>query len=311
MAVTTFSLDRSQLESVTGKTVLITGAASGIGLSTASLLHSLGNNVISLDLQGPRQTPGGVDIGSLIHSSRYLHVPTDVTSWIAQRSAFEQGLAKFGRIDAVFVNAGIAEYEEQFFNEMLDGSGKLSEPDRRTLTIDLDAATFTVRLAIWALRKNKADGGSIVMIASLAGYLASAGAGNYSAAKHGIVGLMRALKNDTAKHHIAISVVAPGMTVTPIVKQERGLSSEAEIESFVRRMKEAGVPWNRPETVAFAVVYLIGLGIKANGAGLLIQNDRLTDVEAGLAKNRSQWMGEEQLRLFKGGRAAPLFPNKL
>src|SRR5271170_4673529 len=70
-------------------------------------------------------------------------------------------------------------------------------------------------------KHGKGRGGSIVMTASLAGYLASAGAPLYSAAKHGIVGLMRALKNDLATVNIAISVVAPGITVTPILSQER------------------------------------------------------------------------------------------
>ena len=80
---------------------------------------------------------------------------------------------------------GIAEIGDQFFDETLDDEGKLAEPDRRCLTIDLDAACDTVKLAIYYLRKNQKDGGSIVMTASLAGYLASAGAPHYSAAKHG------------------------------------------------------------------------------------------------------------------------------
>ena len=84
----------------------------------------------------------------------------------------------------MFVNAGIAEYKDQFFNDELDVDGKLKEPDRRVLNVDMDAASDTTKLAIHYLRKNK-EGGAIVMTASLAGYLASAGAPLYSAAKHG------------------------------------------------------------------------------------------------------------------------------
>lgn len=94
-------------------------------------------------------------------------------------------MAKFGRLDAVFVNAGIAEYKDQFFTDNLDSEGKLAAPDHRVLDIDIDAATDTVKLAIFHLRKNGKQGGSIILTASLAGYLASAGAPNYSAAKHG------------------------------------------------------------------------------------------------------------------------------
>lgn len=85
------------------------------------------------------------------------------------------------------MNAGIAEYGDQFFKEEFDADGQLKEPDRRCLDIDITAACDTVKLAIHHLRKNGKDGGSIVMTASLAGYLASAGAPMYSAAKHGIV----------------------------------------------------------------------------------------------------------------------------
>lgn len=84
----------------------------------------------------------------------------------------------------MFVNAGIAEYKDQFFKDELDEQGKLQEPDRRVYDVDLAAANDTVKLAIHYMRKNK-NGGNIVLTASLAGYLASAGAPLYSAAKHG------------------------------------------------------------------------------------------------------------------------------
>ena len=85
----------------------------------------------------------------------------------------------------MFVNAGIAEYKDQFFNDEFDADEKLKEPDRRVLNVDMDAASDTTKLAIHYLRKNK-EGGAVVMTASLAGYLASAGAPLYSAAKHGM-----------------------------------------------------------------------------------------------------------------------------
>lgn len=67
----------------------------------------------------------------------------------------------------------------------MDSEGGLKEPDRRVLNVDMDAASDTTKLAIHYLRKNGGDGGEIVLTASLAGYLASAGAPLYSAAKHG------------------------------------------------------------------------------------------------------------------------------
>jgi NAD(P)-dependent dehydrogenase (short-subunit alcohol dehydrogenase family) len=176
-----FTVDPSSLSNLRNKTVLITGGSSGIGLATAILVASLdsSNRIAIVDRQPP---PSSLNLPS----SRLFFGKCDVTNWKEQRSAFEGAVAKFGRLDAVFVNAGIAEYKDQFFTDNLDADGKLAEPDRRVLDIDINAATDTVKLAIFYLRKiGKTAGGSIVMTASLAGYLASAGAPNYSAAKHG------------------------------------------------------------------------------------------------------------------------------
>jgi NAD(P)-dependent dehydrogenase (short-subunit alcohol dehydrogenase family) len=164
----------------TPKTILITGGSSGIGLATARLLSELNpnHNIAIVDLSAPPK--------DFTHSPSHLLVHTcNLTSWTSQQAGFEATYKKFGRIDAVFVNAGIAEYKDQFFNDELDSSGKLKEPDRRVLNTDMDAASDTTKLAIHYLRKNK-TGGQIVATASLAGYLASAGAPLYSAAKHGM-----------------------------------------------------------------------------------------------------------------------------
>ncbi|KAF2399102.1 NAD(P)-binding protein [Trichodelitschia bisporula] len=295
--MTTFTVDPTTLTSLRNKTILITGGSSGIGLATASLLGTLSptNRIAILDLQPP---PPSL---SLPASNLSFH-PCDLTSWPAQESAFRAAVAALGPLDAVFVNAGIAEHGEQFFTPA-GKDGKLTPPDLRTLTIDLDAAAMTTKLAIHHLRANP-RGGSIVLTASLAGYLASAGAPLYSAAKHGIVGLMRALKQEVAAFNIAISLVAPGITVTPILNANRQLES---LDSWARDMEKVGVPINRAESVALAVGWLVNEGMGANGMGLLVQSDRMVDLERELAKARGLWMGEEMLALFRGGRNAPLF----
>ncbi|KAK5050474.1 hypothetical protein LTR84_003755 [Exophiala bonariae] len=307
MANEAFTVARDKLPGPRDSTILITGGASGIGLQTAILLHNLGNNVVIVD----RAQPHASAPASLISSSRFLYQQADITQWKSQRSAFEAAVKKFGAIDGVFVNAGIAEYKDQFFKDELDADGLLKEPDKRVYDIDMNAANDTARLAIYYLRNKKSGkkpGGSIVMTASLAGYLASAGAPQYSAAKHGIVGLMRALKNDTAKLDIAVSVVAPGITLTDIIS---GRNEGESLKDWAVRMRGQGVPINDPAEIADAVVYLMSEGIKANGKGLLIQAGRVADLELGIAKTRKLWMGDEMLRLFRGGRDAPLFPNKL
>jgi NAD(P)-dependent dehydrogenase (short-subunit alcohol dehydrogenase family) len=160
------------------------------------------------------------------------------------------------------------------------------------------------------IEHGKGRGGSVVMTASLAGYLASAGAPLYSAAKRGIVGLMRALRNDLATVDIAISVVALGITVTPILSQERIDIKAGGIDEWAAGMQKLGVPINKAETIALAVAHLIHKRMASNGQGILIQANQMAEIEGGIAKARSQWMSEEMLKLFRGGRNAPLL-NKL
>ncbi|OCT48436.1 Short-chain dehydrogenase reductase 3b [Cladophialophora carrionii] len=307
MANEAFTISRDKLTGPRDSTILVTGGSSGIGLQTVILLHELGNNVIVVD----RARPSPAAPTSLTSSPRFLYQQCDITSWKQQRAAFEAGVQKFGSIDCVFVNAGIAEYKDQFFKDELDADGLLKEPDRRVVDIDMHAANDTAKLAIHYIRKKgpeKKRGGSIVMTASLAGYLASAGAPLYSAAKHGIVGLMRALKNDTATLGIAVSVVAPGITLTDIIS---GRKPGESLSDWAQRMRALGVPINDPQEIANAVVYLMSLGMEGNGKGLLIQAGRVADLEKGIATSRKIWMGTEMLDLFRGGRNAPLFPNKL
>jgi NAD(P)-dependent dehydrogenase (short-subunit alcohol dehydrogenase family) len=183
----TFTISRSDLKGPNGSVTLITGGAAGIGLQTALLLHiiSPSNKVILLDRQPPNKQQASKDF---LDSDRILALQCDITDWGSQREAFETGFQRFGAIDNVFVNAGIAEHKDQFFKDDLDDEGKLKEPDRRVYDVDLSAANDTLKLAIHYMRKNRtsgAQGGNIVMTASLAGYLASAGAPLYSAAKHG------------------------------------------------------------------------------------------------------------------------------
>ena len=119
---------------------------------------------------------------------------------------------------------------------------------------------------------------------------------------------MRALKQETAKLNIAVSVIAPGITLTPIIKENREREIET-LDEWATKMRKVGVPINKAESIALSVGYLINGGIKSNGMGVLIQGDKMMELERGLAKSREAWMGKEMLDLFRGGRDAPLFPR--
>ncbi len=317
MASEPYSLTPETANPPRNRTILITGGASGLGLATVKYLHHTDykNNIIAVDLA---HSPSGVD--ELKKSNRFLYIQCDVTNWSSQRAAFQRAADFYGRIDCVFINAGLAEMGEQIFTDVYDKQGQLEEPDRRTIDVDIRAVGDSLKLAMYHLRNGmdpktkqrkgsgKGQGGSVVMTASLAGYLASAGAPLYSAAKHGVVGYLRALKSDCAKVGIALSLVAPGITLTPIIL---GRKMNQSLEDWGKDMSDRGVPINNAETVALGVANLMGQGIKANGSGVLIQANRMQELEGGIAKSRQHCMGKEMLDLFRGGRNAPLFPNKL
>lgn len=95
-----YRVSKEELKDFTNKTVLITGGASGIGLATADLIRSISpnNNLILLDRAS--QSP------ALVHPSNVLYHECDITNWKQQREGFAKGYRRFGRIDAVYVNAG-------------------------------------------------------------------------------------------------------------------------------------------------------------------------------------------------------------
>lgn len=117
---------------------------------------------------------------------------------------------------------------------------------------------------------------------------------------------MRALKQECLKLNIAISVVAPAITVTPILTgNNKRMAAKPDV--YAREMSALGVPINKPESIALAVCYLFNAGLVGSGAGIFVQADKFADLERGLAKSREVWMGREMLDLFRGGRGAPLF----
>ncbi|KAI0177918.1 putative oxidoreductase,short chain dehydrogenase [Pestalotiopsis sp. NC0098] len=296
----TFTVQASELTGIKNKVVLITGGSSGIGLATAQLVLSLAdtNRVAILDRAEPPAS-----LASSFSPDRILFHQCDLTSWTAQRGGFDAAIAKFGRIDAVLANVGLNEKGQQFFSDDLDAGGGLAEPDRVVLDVTFTANADTVKLAIHHLRKNE-NGGSIVMVSSFAGYLGNAGAPYYNASKHAIVGLLRSLKPEVPKVGVAISVVAPAITATPMLASVGVDAAETEA-----RLSGAGVRINRVESVALAAAHLLNLGPGANGMGVLVQGDKMRDVERGYAKSRSTMLGEEMLDMFRQGSGKELYPR--
>ena len=187
---------------VDGKVALVTGAASGIGAATARVLAREGARVVITDLDDT----AGQAIASEIGGHYIHHDVTDEDGWKAVIADTGQ---RFGRLDIVVANAGIG---------IMGPAVDMSLTDwRRQMAINVDGVFLTVKYAIPLMRKS-GDGGSIVMLSSVAGLRGSAGLAGYSASK-GAVRLFAksmALECAQARDGIRVNSVHPGIIATPI-----------------------------------------------------------------------------------------------
>ncbi|RUV37497.1 SDR family NAD(P)-dependent oxidoreductase, partial [Mesorhizobium sp. M7A.F.Ca.MR.228.00.0.0] len=165
-----------------GKHALVTGGGSGVGRAIALALAAAG---IDVTICGRREA-GLTEVAG--ENDRIYGIPADVTDEAAMASLYERAQAARGPFDIVVANAGMSGSAPAHKTALSDW--------QRTLDVNLTGAFLTVKLALAGMAARKA--GRIVFIASTAGLKGYAYVAPYVAAKHGVVGLMRALAAETA-----------------------------------------------------------------------------------------------------------------
>ncbi|MFC8898047.1 SDR family oxidoreductase [Streptomyces cinereoruber] len=192
---------------MTSKTVLITGATSGIGAYTARLLLDRGHRVA---VTGRNEAKLKAFLDEAGHSDRLLGITADAADWHATQAAVARTVERFGALDAAVANAGFtsADYQRTNGATLGDGDPELWPP--MVLTNVLGPAL----LAKAALPALEATGGRIVFIGSVAG-VKNAPANLYSATKWAVTGLAENLRMHATTRGVGVTLVNPGMTDTP------------------------------------------------------------------------------------------------
>lgn len=233
---------------LTGKTILITGATSGIGRATAQLLADEGAQVVAV-ARSAADLPIEVDL--LLGD---LSVPAT-----AQR-AVDHVMARHGRIDGLVNNAGSLTSRESF--EAIDDAQW-----HRTFELNLHAAVRVTRAALPLLRSNP-DGAAIVHVASEAARLPDASIADYAASKAALLSVSKALATQLGPSGVRSNVVSPGPTRTALfdapggfadqLATRYGLPREEAVDRFIRT--ERRLPTGRigtPQEVAGVIAYLL------------------------------------------------------
>jgi NAD(P)-dependent dehydrogenase (short-subunit alcohol dehydrogenase family) len=233
-----------------GRTVLVTGAASGIGRATVERLLSEGATVVGVDLAAPSDAPGGDAPPG--HGERYRFVAGDVRDEAAMVGAVAEAVAAGGRLDGVVTAAGVA------------GAGpvhllELAEWDR-VLSINL-TGTFVVAKAALAqmLAQDPDDAGergSLVTLASIEGLEGTAGGSCYNASKGGVVLLTRNMAIDYGPSGIRVNAICPGFVDTPMTAAVLGTEGLEHVADGFRQ-EHALRRIAQPEEIAATAAYLL------------------------------------------------------
>jgi hypothetical protein len=193
-----------------GKTVLVTGASSGIGREAAATFARYGANLVLVARRRP-ELARTAD-AARAHGARVLITPADVTRPAAVVAAFRKAAAQFGGVDIVINNAGVVR------------PGRVAElraPDLQAmLDVNLFGALHVMQEAVRQMRAGR--GGHIVNVASLAGRRGFSPLGGYSATKFGLIGLTEALRTELVGEPIHVSLILPGVVDTPMATAMQG-----------------------------------------------------------------------------------------
>jgi NAD(P)-dependent dehydrogenase (short-subunit alcohol dehydrogenase family) len=236
------------MNTLSGKSILITGGGSGIGLAAARLFLAEGARtaIAGRDAEKLRRAADSLNGGN-----RLIHRPTDVTNAEQVRQLVEDVNRRFGRIDVLVNNAGL-NIKERTLRELT--------PERwqRLLAGNLEGA-FHCMQAVLPFMRERSDG-LIINVNSISGKRANPlGGAGYIAAKFGLRGLAMGVAAEEKPNGIRVSSIYPGEVDTPILEQRPSQVTEEQRRSMLK-----------PEDVAAAILFIAALPANATVPELVI-----------------------------------------
>ena len=230
-----------------GKTALVTGSTSGIGLGIAHALAGQGANIVLNgfgDVDGPKAAIQAHGVAVAYHGAD-MSKPSEIEDMMGYAAA------QFGRVDILVNNAGIQHVAriENFPSERWDA----------IIAINLSSAFHATRLALPAMLA--ANWGRIINVASVHGLVASAEKSAYVAAKHGLVGLTKVTALENATTGVTCNAICPGWVLTPLVQKQvdaRAAAmkvSDAEATRQLLGEKEPSMQFTTPEELGQLAVF--------------------------------------------------------
>ncbi len=230
-----------------GKTALVTGSTSGIGLGIAKALARQGADIVLNgfgDVEGPKAQVQSLGVKVVYHGAD-MSKPAEIADMM------KFAAAQCGRVDVLVNNAGIQHVArvEDFPPEKWDA----------IIAINLSSAFHATRLALPAMKT--ANWGRIINVASVHGLVASAEKAAYVAAKHGLVGLTKVIALENATTGITCNAICPGWVLTPLVQKQvdaRAAANHCSDEEAKRQLlgeKEPSLQFTTPEELGELAVF--------------------------------------------------------
>ncbi len=256
------------MSALEGQVALVTGAARGQGRSHALKLAAEGAHAILVDV--PREIvdtgyPSGTaeelaETAAAVEAlgRHAIRIEADVRDLDVLEKAVNDAVLELGRLDIVSANAGIA--SKPYLSHEIS-----SRTWQQMVDINLTGVWHTTTVAIPHILGGQ-RGGAIVLTSSAAGLKGYAHISHYTAAKHGLVGLMRSLAVELAPHRIRVNSLHPTQVDTPMIQNEGTYRifcpdnpnpSRADFEVASTATNKLPVPWVEPEDVSNALLFLV------------------------------------------------------